>query len=430
MYSMIYAIPGNADMIISIIIFIITLILVITEVVHRSIAVIAGATALLAIGILDVEEAIGYVDFETLLLLLGMMTMMEVLKELGLFHYIAIKIAKYAGGYKKFFILITLAAGGLSPFLDSVTVVLIFSTIIVAISRIINKDPRPLLLSQVFASNIGGNATLIGEPTNIIVGTHAKLTFIDFMYALTPVSIINLPLAVYLLTRIFRIEDEDISMYVDALDEYSFVKDMNLLKRATYIFIFTLILFFLHGVIHVSPAVVALIGTSLMLLVIRPDIVEVLSKLEWGTILFIGGFFVIVGAMMETGALKMVTSAFLLLPSDDITILSLIIGYISAFASGFIDNIPYVTMMLPVVDELNIVYGTEYLWWILLVGANFGGNFTPIAASPNIVVIAISEREHVGISFMSFMKVGLLIGIITLTVALLTLTLQLMVGML
>ena len=399
-------------------IFIITLLLVITERIHRSIAVMAGATALLATGILDLEEAIQYVDFETLLLLLGMMAIVEILKELGLFHYLAIKIAKFSGNYRTFFYLITFAAGLLSPFLDAVTVMLIFSTITVAICRIVNKDPRPLLITELFAANIGGNATLIGEPTNIIVGLHAKLSFLDFIYVMSPATITCLLITVYLLSRFYRVGDEEISPYLEELDEYSFVKDMYKLKLGVAIFILTIILFFLHGFLHISPAIVALIGATLMFLIIQPDIGELLSKMEWDIILFIGSFFVLVGGLVKTGVILAIVNLFLGLPFSEAWLLAIVLGYLSAFASGFIDNIPYVTMMVPVVDELVNIYGGSFLWWILLVGSNFGGNLTPIAASPNIVIIAVSDKEGLNISFTDFMRIGIPIVIVTISIGL------------
>ena len=406
---------------IAIAVFSVTLFLVITERIHRSVAVMSGAVALLAFGILDLEKAIHYVDFETLLLLLGMMAMVEVLKELGLFHYLAIKIAKFSGGYRTFFYFITLAAGLLSPFLHAVTVMLIFSTITVAICKIVNKDPRPLLMAQLFAANIGGNATLIGEPTNMIVGLHAKFSFLDFIYVMAPLTIISLIITIYILAKYYKVSDEEISAYLEELDEYSFVKDMHKLKLGVLIFVLTIILFFFQGFLHVSPAVVALVGATAMLLVIEPDLGELLSKVEWDIILFIGSFFVLVGGLVETGVIDKIANLFLSMPSHELWILAIVIAYLSALASGFIDNIPYVAMMVPVIDELNRIYGGSLLWWILLLGSNFGGNLTPIASSPNIVIIAVSDKEGLNISFTDFMRIGVPIVMITISVGIVVL---------
>jgi len=281
--------------------FILALLLIVTERLHRTIVIILVVTVLMASGVLTVEEAIHFVDFETLLLLAGMMIIVDVLKELGFFHYVAIRIAKQAGNYKKFFVLMSLAAGLLSPFLDSVTVVLIFSSITVAICRILKKDPKPLLLSQVFCSNIGGNATLIGEPTNVMVATHTGFTFLDFIAALTPVTVICLCVCMLMLLRIYDPGREPISELVADIDESAFIKDYYLLRRAVVIFLLTIALFFIHNYIGLSPAVVALIGAALMLVVIRPDVTGLLSRLEWGTLVFIGGFFIVVGGLTKTG---------------------------------------------------------------------------------------------------------------------------------
>jgi len=401
---------------VAIAVFSVTLLLVITERIHRSVAVMSGAVALLALGILDLEKAIHYVDFETLLLLLGMMAMVEVLKELGLFHYLAIKIAKFSGGYRTFFYFITLAAGLLSPFLHAVTVMLIFSTITVAICKIVNKDPRPLLMAQLFAANIGGNATLIGEPTNMIVGLHAKFSFLDFIYVMAPLTMVSLIVTLYILAKYYKVDDEEISAYLEELDEYSFVKDMHKLKLGVLIFVLTILLFFFQGFLHVSPAVVALVGAIAMLLVIEPDLSELLSKVEWDIILFIGSFFVLVGGLVETGVIDKIANLFLSMPSHELWVLAIVIAYLSALASGFIDNIPYVAMMVPVVDELNKIYGGSLLWWILLLGSNFGGNLTPIASSPNIVIIAVSDKEGLNISFTDFMRIGVPIVLITISI--------------
>lgn len=416
------------EQIIALSIFIIALILIITEKIHRSITIIVAVTALLSIGLLNIEEAVHYIDFETLLLLGGMMVIVEILRELGFFHYIAIKIAKKSKNYRTFFMLMCLATGLLSPFLDSVTVVLIFSSITVAVLKILKRNPKPLLLSQVFCSNIGGNATLIGEPTNIMVATHKGFTFIDFIYALTPITIVSLAICVYLLSRNIEDEKEDIMSLVMELDEYSFIKDKVQLQRAVTIFIFTIILFFLHNILHISPATVALIGASIMLLTVRTDITKILSKLEWSTLIFIGGFFVVVGGLTKAGIIDYIAKNILDLRLSGI-LLILLIGLLTAFGSAIMDNIPFVALMIPVIDKLSLGFESNILWWIMLAGANMGGNLTPIAASPNIVVIAVSEREGTPITFREFIKIGIPISIITLFIAILILTVQYLIGL-
>jgi len=405
---------------ITVAIFILTLILIITEKIHRSIVIVAAVTALIAVGVLNIEEAVHYIDFETLLLLGGMMIIVEILRELGFFHYAAIKIAKKARNYKTFFILMCLATGFLSSLLNSVTVVLIFSSITVAVLKIIKKDPKPLLLSQVFCSNIGGNATLIGEPTNIMVATHKGFTFLDFIYALTPITIIGLVLCIYLLSMNLEEEKEDILSLVMELDEYSFIRDKTQLNKGIAIFIFTIFLFFIQDILSISPATVALIGASLMLIIIKPDIGELLSRLEWSTLIFIGGFFVVVGGLIKVGIIDLIVSRIAGLELGNI-LLILFIGVLMAFGSAVIDNVPFVALMIPVVDKLSLGLNSNILWWVMLAGANLGGNLTPIASSPNIVVIAISEREGNPISFKEFIKVGVPISLITLVISILVL---------
>ena len=417
------------EQLLALVIFFITIFLVITERIHRCVAVIMAVVLLIVFRILDIEEAVHFVDFETILLLAGMMIIVEVLKELGFFHYVAIKMAKTAKNYKRFFLLMCLATSLLSPFLDSVTVVLIFSSITIAICRIIKRDPKPLLLSQVFCSNIGGNATLIGEPTNIMVATHKGFTFIDFIRTLTPITILSLLLGIFILMRLFKPEEEEISDLVYNLDERSFVKDPDLLKRAVIVFLLTIFLFFIHNLIGLTPSSVALLGACLILITTRVDITSLLSRLEWSTLVFIGGFFIVVGGLSKTGVTHEIAESIAGLPFVG-PLLVIIVGIIAIFGSAIIDNIPFVAVMIPVIDELSEKLGSDVLWWVLLAGANLGGNLTPIAASPNIVVLAISEREGSPISSKDFIRSGVVIVTSTVSIALLLITLMYILGFL
>jgi len=346
-----------------------------------------------------------------------MMIIVEILRDLGFFHLIAIKIAKQAGNYKNFFLFMSLATGLLSPFLHAVTIILIFSSVTVAVCRILKKDPKPLLLSEVFCSNIGGNATLIGEPTNMMVALHTGLTFTDFILVLGPITIICLIICILILSRLYAFSEEEIGGLIEDIDESSFVKDFSLLNRGVAIFLLTIFLFFIHNVLGLSPAAVALLGASLMLIFIRTDITTLLSSLEWGTLLFIGGFFVIVGGLTETGVTGEIAELISSIPFGSY-ILVVFIGLVSAFGSALIDNVPFVALMIPIIEELSFNFNSAILWWSLLLGANLGGNLTPIASSPNIVAIAISEREGVPISFKEFFKLGLPIGLLTTIISL------------
>ncbi len=404
----------NPEGILALALFIATLVLIVTEKIHRSIAVIVASTIALSAGILTIHDAIKYIDFETLLLLASMMIIVEILEELGLFHYIAIKIAKHSGDYRKFFILTNIAVGLLTCFLSSVVIILIFSTITIIVCKIIKRDPRPLLISQVICSNIGGNATLIAEPTNMMIGLHAGISFTDFLEVMAPVSFINLAIIILLLLRFYRVEAEDISAFISELDEYSFIKDYKLLKIAVTVFLLTLALFTVHNLIGLSPAVVGLIGASIMLLIARPDITHILSRIDWSTLIFIAGFYVLVGGLVNTGIIDIVARAFENITASP-TILATSIGFIGGFITTFVPNIAYVAMMIPVIDRLNKLYNisSNMLWWVLLIGSDFGGNFTPISSAPNIVAVTVSEREGVPISFKEFMKIGAVVSILS-----------------
>ena len=408
------------DQIIALIVFIATILLITTERIHRDVVVIAAATVLMATGVISIDEAIKFVDFQTLLLLAGMMIIIEILRELGFFQFVAIKIAKRSGNYKAFFILMCLSTGLLSSFISSVTVILIFSSITITILKVLKKDPKPLLLSQVLCSNIGGNATLIGEPTNIMVAIHKNFTFLDFIYILMPITIVCLLICIILFMRSIKEEEGDILPLVADLDEYAFIKDKRSFNLAIILFILTILLFFIQSVIPVSPAVIALIGATLMLLAIKVDVRELLYRIDWETLIFIAGLFIIVGGLIKTGIISFLAGSIFNLNLKGLPLI-IIIGILTAFGSAAIANVPFVALMIPIIDKLSINYTSNILWWIMLTGANLGGNLTPIGSAPNIVAIAISEREGNPITFKEFIEICGPVALITLGISFLML---------
>src|SRR5918992_1724603 len=389
-------------MIFAVLVFLVVLTVFAVDLVHRTPAALAGGILLVMAGTIGQEEAIEAVHWETLGLLVGMMILVGILKDSGIFGYLAIKSAQLARG-RPGLVLIYLAAitAALSAFLDNVTTVLLMFPVTLVIAQILEEDPIPFLIVEVLASNIGGTATLVGDPPNIIIGTVVEeLTFMDFIVNLAP------PIAVIMLVtlgivwlghaRKLQTTDED-REEIMALDAISEIKDRALLGRSGTVMGLTVIAFFLQQVTGFNPAIVALAGAAVAMLVCGPEVEKVLHEVEWPTILFFVGLFVMVGALEATGFIELVAHS-LASASDSLAGTAMIVMWGSGIASGVVDNIPFTATMVPVIEELAHARGydaatVEPLWWSLSLGACLGGNFTLIGASANLVVAGLVARE-------------------------------------
>jgi len=381
------------------------------DLVHRTPAALAGGILVVIAGAIGQEEAIEAVHWETLGLLVGMMILVGILKDSGIFGYLAIKSAQAAKG-KPGLVLIYLASitAVLSAFLDNVTTVLLMFPVTLVISRILEEDPIPFLIVEVIASNIGGTATLVGDPPNIIIGTVVEeLTFMDFIVNLAPpivvILLVTLGLVWLVHGRKLHTTDED-RRRIMALDATSEIKDRSLLIRAGAVSGATVVGFFLQQITGLNPAIVALAGAAVAMLVCGPEVEKVMHEVEWPTILFFVGLFVMVGALESTGFIEIVADS-LASGSDSLAGTALIVMWGSGFASGVVDNIPFTATMIPVIEQLAEARGydeatTEPLWWSLSLGACLGGNFTLIGASANLVVAGLAARE--GISSFTFLR--------------------------
>ena len=408
-------------------VFLAVLILFAVDLVHRTPAALAGGILLVVAGAIGQEEAIEAVHWETLGLLIGMMILVGILKESGIFGYLAIKSAQVAKGHPGLVLIyLSFVTAVLSAFLDNVTTVLLMFPVTLVITRIMEEDPVPYLIVEVLASNIGGTATLVGDPPNIIIGTVVdELTFMDFIVNLAPpilvILLATLGIVWLVHARRLRPTEED-RKGIMALDAASEIKDRNLLVRAGVVVGATVIGFFLQQITGLSPAVVALAGAALAMIVCEPEVEDVLHEVEWPTILFFVGLFVMVGALEATGFIEIVAHA-LASASESLAVTALVVMWGSGFASGIIDNIPFTATMVPVIQELAHARGygpeaVEPLWWSLSLGACLGGNFTLIGASANLVVAGLAEREGMtSFSFWRFLLWGFPLTLVALVIS-------------
>jgi len=408
-------------------VFIVVLFVFAVDLVHRTPAALAGAVLLVIVGAIGQEEAIEAVHWETLGLLVGMMILVGILKDSGVFGYLAIKSAQLAGG-RPGLVLIYLAAitALLSAFLDNVTTVLLMFPVTLVIAQILEEDPIPFLIVEVLASNIGGTATLVGDPPNIIIGTVVEeLTFMDFIVNLAPpivaILLVTLGLVWLVHGRKLRTTEED-RRGVMALEAGEEIEDRKLLVRAGAVCAATVVGFFLQQITGLNPAIVALAGAAVAMLVCSPEIESVLHEVEWPTILFFVGLFVMVGALESTGFIDLVAES-LASASGSPAGMAMVVMWGSGIASGVVDNIPFTATMIPVIEGLAEARGydvatTEPLWWSLSLGACLGGNFTLIGASANLVVAGLVAREGMTtFTFLRFMLWGFPLTLVALVIS-------------
>lgn len=406
-------------------IFLVTYALIVSEKLHRTIVAMIGGILMVAFGIIDQETAIHHIDLNTIGLLIGMMILVSITGQTGVFKYLAIKAAKLAGGHPvKILIYLSLITAVLSALLDNVTTVLLIVPVTFSIARQLKVNPVPYLISEVLASNIGGTATLIGDPPNIMIGSAVpELSFMEFIYNLAPVAAIILVVTVALLALIYRGQlkaDEMRQKLIMSLNEHDELQDLTLLKKSLTVLALTIIGFGLHQALHLESATVALSGAFLLLLLTGEKYLEqALERVEWTTIFFFVGLFVLVAGLMETGVISALASQAVELTGGDLTSTTMLILWMSAIASAFVDNIPFVATMIPMIKEMGALGMTnlEPLWWSLALGACLGGNGTVIGASANVIVIGLAAKEGYKISFVKFLLVGFPLMILSILIS-------------
>ena len=401
----------TSTQIIAIVIFLVTMAAIMTEKLHRTVAAVAGALLLILTGVLSVESGFSYVDLNTLGVLIGMMLFVAVVKNSGIFEYIAIKAAKIAKGRPwPLMVLIALITAVLSAFLDNVTTVLLIGPMTLAITSMLRINPIPFFMTQIMASNIGGTATLIGDPPNIMIGSAAGLSFTDFITN-TGVAVLFVLAATivcfyFIYGRKLHVEPEAMDSILQ-LDENKAIKDRSLLIKSVVMILLVVFGFVFHSQLHLESCTIALTAAAVMLLIGRQDVEEIVAGVEWTTILFFTGLFIVVGGLQETGVIQILANGLMDLTEGHMTLTILLILWVSAIVSSFLDNIPFVATLIPLILTMQSS-GVDVtpLWWAVSLGACLGGNGTLIGASANVVLSGISNRHGFPITFASYFKVG------------------------
>lgn len=395
----------------AIIIFVTVYAIIVSEKIHRTKIALVGAVAIILMQIMDQEKAVGMVDFNTLGLLIGMMIIVAITRRTGLFQFMAVKSAKWVNGDPaKIMIVFFFFTAVASAFLDNVTTVLLLTSITFAITDILEINPIPFLISEVLASNIGGTATLIGDPPNIMIGGATGLGFNDFIVNLTlPCTVVAIVTCwlLYLIYRKEMIVPKEKQLQVMQLDEESFLTDRSLLRKSLFVLAVTIGGFVLHQALHFESATIAMAGAALLLLVSGMEPEEVFNEVEWNTIFFFIGLFIIVGGLDATGVIKVIAQWTLDITHGNTILMHFLILWVSAIASAFIDNIPFVATMIPLIKSVGTIGGFDVtsLWWTLSLGACLGGNGTVIGASANVVVSSLAASHGRPISFGYYFKV-------------------------
>ncbi|WP_258083649.1 ArsB/NhaD family transporter [Thermococcus thermotolerans] len=410
----------NGQVAVAVAVFIFIYALIISERVHRTVAALFGASIVLFMGVVPWEKMPEYLDLGTLLLLIGMMMIVNTAKESGLFEFIAIKTAKFAkGSPMKVLILFSIVTALVSSVLDNVTTVLLLTPMLLYITRLMDVNPIPYLLAEIFASNIGGTATLIGDPPNIMIGSAAGLSFTEFLLNMGPIAAIDLLITLGIIYLVYRdamritpAKMERIQSTIQMLREDEAIRDRSLFRKSVIVILAVVLLFFIHDRLGIHPAVVALSGASVLLLWSRMEPTEVLEKIEWTAIFFFMGLFIVVGSLVETGVIDDV-ARWLLGYVHTTGQAIVMVTWFSAIASAIVDNIPLTAAMIPLIKSMSVSMDVYPLWWALSLGACLGGNGTAIGASANIVVLGIAARERLNITFMDFLKIGLVIMLST-----------------
>ena len=408
-------------------VFLITYAIIVSEKIHRAVIALVGAALIAVFKILDPEEAVHAIDFNTIGLLVGMMIIVGITRQTGVFEFLAIKAAKSSKGEPlKIMAALSLVTAVLSALLDNVTTVLLIVPVTFAIAQKLRISPIPILIAEIIASNIGGTATLIGDPPNIMIGSATHLGFMDFVINLTPIVVVIYVCTLTLLRLIYRsqlVADPERQKTIMELNEHDELKDMRLLKKCMFVLALTVFGFVIHQYVHLESSVVALTGASLLLLISREDPEHALHNVEWPVIFFFIGLFVLVGSLEKVGVIEAIAAAALDVTGGVMLPTAMLILWMSGIASAFVDNIPFVATMIPLIKNMGQMMGVtdptalNFFWWSLSLGACLGGNGTIIGASANVVVIGMAEKRGSHITFVKFFVVAFPLMIMSLVLA-------------
>jgi Na+/H+ antiporter NhaD/arsenite permease-like protein len=416
------------------------------EIIHRTVIVLIAATIAIAIGITtglfqadeSYEFAVRSIDFNTIGLLLGMMIIVTILAETGIFQYIGIKMGKASkGNMWKLLVMMSVFTAVTSMFIDNVTTILLMIPVTISIFKIFRMSPIPFILAQVLASNIGGTATLIGDPPNIMIGSAANIDFFTFLIHMGPTIAISLIASLILFKVFFRKELKTTPQNIEEImsqDEMSFIKNRPLLIKSLLVLFGVIVFFIIHGILHIEPSIIALGGAGVLLLIskIKPE--KILHEVDWSTLIFFACLFITISIAKESGMINVLAKTALSITAGNPWGSFFMITWVSAIASAFVDNIPFAVTMIPLIEILNQspAIAAEFnsavspLWWALSLGVGFGGNGTLIGSSAGVIAVGLSEKYGYRITFIQFLKIGFPFMIITLAVGCVVLMIDLM----
>ncbi len=406
------SIQGN-EAIMALAIFVLSFFFITTEKLPVAITAIVGAFLLLVLRILSQEEAVSYVDFDTMGLLCGMMITIAVMRKSGIFELIAVKGVKLTGGDPwRILMVLSIVTGILSALLDNVTTVLIIAPLTFAIANTIKINPTPILIGEILFSNIGGTGTLIGDPPNIMIGGATHLGFMDFIYVNMPVVLVVSVVTILFLRLVYYKKLKSVvvdTSKIMAFDEAKTIRDKPLFVKSLFVFSLIILAFVTHHFHKLSLATIALGGGFILLLVNKKDPEEILKEVEWPTLFFFLGLFVLVGGLEKTGIIDIIAAKMLGLTEGNMAQTTQLILWVSSLSTTFINSIPFTATMISVIESFGHQLQTNIdpFWWALSLGACFGGNATLIGAAANIVVAGFTQKTPYPLRFKEYMKVGI-----------------------
>jgi len=391
-------------------IFLLTYALIVSERVHRTISALLGGVAMILFGVLPQAQAFHSVDWNVIFLLAAMMIIANVLKETGLFQWIALQAVRLGKGDPfRVLVILSLVTAVTSAFLDNVTIVVLVAPVTLFVASNLRVNPVPFLIAEILASNIGGMATLVGDPPNILIGSAAEIDFLTFISNMGPISLIILLAFIGLSRMLFKNDlktGQRASVDIQALDTSALITDPVLLRKSLVVMGGVIAGFLAHGALHLEPATIALAGATILMLWGRSDPHHLLRDIEWTTLFFFFGLFITVEAVVEVGIIETIAQAALKLTGGSLPLTSMLLLWFSAIASGIVDNIPYTATIIPLVQSLGQAMPADPLWWSLALGACLGGNFTLVGAAANVVVASLAEKSGHPISFGHFLRYG------------------------
>ena len=429
-----------SDVTIAIIVFVATYMVIISERLDRTVVALAGAALMIAFGVLDQAGAVEAIDFNTLALLIGMMIIVGVLRETGVFRYAGWRAARMVNGNPwRLLVAFVLITAFSSAFLDNVTTILLMVPVTMAICSDLGLNVRPFLIGEIIASNVGGTATLIGDPPNILIGSATGLDFVDFLTNLGPLVLGLLPVTIAALWLVYGRRGAlgtlapETTAILDESHQHRHITDERLLRHSGTVLILTIAGFVLHGLLHLEAGSIAMFGAITLLLISKVDPHKVLAQVEWPTIFFFVGLFILVGGIEEIGLLDTIARETVELTSGNLVLTALLLLWLAAIISAIVDNIPAVATMIPLTSSMARILFPEFagldeaalalrpeiapLWWSLAVGACLGGNGSLVGASANVVAVGMAESRGTRIGFWGFTRVGLPFTLVTHVVA-------------